>query len=382
MSDVKVAIIDPVGGHGGMDYYCYGLAYGLGQNNVSVRYFTCDLTTTQFFDNVQTVLGFKKIWSGGVILRGIKYLAGHFEVFRSLSRNKMRLIHLHFFALGVEQLAVLVMARLFRLQTIVTLHDVNSFYKSSNKTIARVCLRLISGIIVHNQSSFNSLMLKDKQHPPVAVIPHGNYLPFIKCAAQRKERGPIFSLLFFGQIKKTKGLDLLLQAVANVKKRGLKIHLVVVGKPWKTDINHYLGLIDQLNLADVVETCFKFIPNEKVADYYQAADLVVLPYTEIYQSGVLLLSMSYGRSVLCSDLPAFKEVVEHQVTGLIFKSGDIESLTDKIVEAVNCPDLLQKISAGAGRLMRDKFDWVQIGAETKRFYSKVFSAEVSDLPND
>ena len=64
----------------------------------------------------------------------------------------------------------------------------------------------------------------------------------------------------------------------------------------------------------------RFISHSDVSYYYSAADIVILPYRKIYQSGVLMMSLSYKKPVVVSDLPSFKEIIDDNRTGYVFES--------------------------------------------------------------
>lgn len=106
----------------------------------------------------------------------------------------------------------------------------------------------------------------------------------------------------------------------------------------------------------------------EVAFYYRAADLVVLPYRKIYQSGVLLMAMSYQVPVLVSDLPGMLEVVQDEDTGFVFKTGNHQSLQACLLKILEYPRLLAEVSQKASALMRNKYDWANIGLSTKKLY--------------
>lgn len=369
---MKIAVIEPVGGHGGMDYYDYGLASGLGLNNVNVLFFTCDKTQKRAYENVETFLLFRNLWSGNLISKSIKYLFGHLKAFGISKKKDAKIIHLHFFFFRGIDLIVLLLSKFFRLKAVVTIHDVSSFHNKSNSFVEKNCYRLMNGVIVHNFVSFNMVKSKIKEQKPISITPHGNYLPFIEPVNANRNTKTCFNVLFFGQIKEVKGLDLLLQAIALIVKRGFtKVKLVIKGRAYKNDLSNYERLIYSLGISEYVECDFRYIPDDEVTKAYQDADLVILPYREIYQSGVLLLSMSYGRPVLCSDLLPFKEVVEDGISGLLFKSENINDLADKIQFCIENPEKLDKISCKANEIIREKFDWRNIGLKTKHFYEKI-----------
>lgn len=363
-----VGIVEPVGGHGGMDYYDYGLALGLGNNNIEVRYYTCSETNIRSYGNVTTIICFEKMWKKGIIAKSVKYLNGHLKAFVDLKKNQAKVVHMHFFTFRTIDVLVIAMAKLFGLTAIGTVHDVNSFDKKSSIIIEQICYKLLNGIIVHNKTSCDILQRKQTVNKNISIIPHGNYLPFISPVDGKRETSGPFTILFFGQIKKVKGVDVLLRSIYNVKKRGHTVKLIIAGRAWKDDLSEYLNLINSLDLGDIVETDFRYIPDEEVASFYDRSDLVVLPYKEIYQSGVLLLAMSYGKPVLCSDLPAFREIVEHGETGYLFRSEDSDDLASQIIYLLTSRNDLN--TDKARKLIAEKFDWTQIGTLTKNFYDK------------
>ncbi|WP_316633668.1 glycosyltransferase [uncultured Flavobacterium sp.] len=231
----SIGIIEPVGGHGGMDYYDYGLAMGLGADNVEVLFYTCDETTERTYKKVITILHFKRMWNRNFLVKVFKYLNGHYSAILDLKKRDIRIIHLHFFTFRSIDLLILWFAWLNKIKRVVTIHDVNSFDKKANVFFEKKCFKYIDGIIVHNKSSLNILDDKFKLSIPKVIIPHGNYLPFINPISNFKPKNTEkFSLLFFGQIKKVKGLDILLQALSVLKKKNVMLSWLLQEKLGKT----------------------------------------------------------------------------------------------------------------------------------------------------
>jgi len=368
----KIALIEPVGGHGGMDYYDYGLAQGLGANDVEVFFYTSSNTKVRQYSNVTTLIYFRKMWKRNFFIKVSKYLVGHYLAIRDVKNRGVKIIHLHFFSFRSIDLLILWFASLSNSKIIATIHDIDSFDKKANSFIERKCFKYIDGIIVHNQSSLNALNNKFDVSVPKTVISHGNYLPFIDDISNMKKENPEkFTLLFFGQIKKVKGLDVLLEASSIAKSNGCKIELIIAGKPWKSDLNYYEKLIKKFQLEDIVKTNFRYIPDEEVSNFYKEADLVVLPYREIYQSGVLLLTLSYGKPVLCSDLEPFKEIIIDNESGFLFDNGSPRHLAAKIEEIALDRDNLRRVAGNTNGMIRDRYDWIKIGGLTKTFYSEI-----------
>jgi glycosyltransferase involved in cell wall biosynthesis len=366
-------IIEPIGGHGGMDYYDYGLGYGLAKNGVNIRFYTCDKTKIRTYENVTTITSFKKMWNANILVKSYKYLLGHYKAFKDLKANKSKLAHLHFFTFRIIDLICLILGKSLGLKLVVTIHDITALDASANSVVEHYCYKLMDTVIVHNKYSYMKLRSKHSVSIPIRIIPHGNYLPFIAPIDKQNNQDSVFTLLFFGQIKKVKGVDILLEAVAYVANKGYKLVLLLAGKPWKTDLQYYQRLIKDLKIEEIVKTDFRYIPDDEVPLFYSKADLVVLPYREIYQSGAVLLAMSYNKPVLCSNLNSFKEIINHQQNGLLFKNEDIEDLSNKIIYAMNNKSSLQLLAENSTKIIKDKFDWINVGKLTKEIYNNCLS---------
>ncbi|NJB72640.1 glycosyltransferase involved in cell wall biosynthesis [Saonia flava] len=368
MNVKKISIIEPIGAYGGMDYYDYGLSYGLGQNKLAVLYFTCANIQDRDFKNVILFKSFGDVWSTKGFMRGFIFLKGYFTSFLISKKQKSDIFHFHFFSLGILNLIVLLMASLFKQKKVVTLHDIDPFYGNSIGLIEKLSLRLVNGVIVHNQASKEELLSKGVKLPDLAIIPHGNYLPFVEILP-RPERSKTINILFFGQIKEVKGLEVLLNAMKIVVEENKNYRLTIVGRPWKTDGAMYERMILDLDLSDFVERHFRFIKDEEVASFYKNAHVVVLPYKKIYQSGVLLLTLSYGRTVITSNLEPFREIITDNENGFIFESENSKDLASCILK-LNYNSIIETTS-NSKKLIEKNFNWINIGHKTLNFYSSL-----------
>ena len=178
-------------------------------------------------------------------------------------------------------------------------------------------------------------------------------------------------LLFFGMIKKVKGLEVLLQAMKKVIANNSDVFLVIAGRVWENDFSIYQKIINDNNLSDYCLIHNKFIPHEDVDHYYASADLVVLPYKRIYQSGVLMMSMSYEKAVIVSDLPPLIEVVEDMKTGFVFESENSESLSEKLNRILSDKNKLEEVRIEGSNYIKSKYDWLEIGKEMKKSYQSI-----------
>lgn len=372
MSKLNISILEPVGGHGGMEYYDYGLCEGLANSGeAEVHFFTCNKTEVREHPGVTTVKSFGDVWNRSGFGKLRAFLGGYRKAFKQSQENSAAIVHFHFFQVSWLNLWVLLMARKYRFNKVLTLHDVDPLANKSFSFVHKWTYKLVDKVIVHNAFSKDELSKKPIEKRKVEVIPHGNYLPFITPKPQQKSDR--LELLFFGQIKEVKGLNILLEAMQKVTQEEPTIHLTIAGRPWKTDKSSYEQKIQDLGLESSVTTNFSYIPNEEVSEYFAKADVVVLPYKRIYQSGVLLLSMSYGVPCLASDLPPFEEIIQEGHNGFTFASESVDSLSEKILEIARKKDELPTIAANSRQLLDTTYDWNNIGKRVFELYTSMIT---------
>jgi len=272
---------------------------------------------------------------------------------------------------------------LFQKRIVVTVHDVDSFAGSvrGKKIITKFIYRLADRIIVHNKVSMEELAAIGVPSRKIAIIPHGHYLNYrgdIPSQSIARDRLGIDSsakiILFFGQIKLTKGLDQLIEALPKVASEIPNILLLIAGRPWKANFAVYESLIEKLNVKPLCRLHVGFVPDQDVATYYAAADVVALPYRRIYQSGVLLMAMSYSRPVIVSDLPGMTEIVKDGINGYVFTNGSTDALADVLVRALKSEQQCQIYSDHALLYIKEHHDWDRIGESTASLYREVLES--------
>lgn len=148
-------------------------------------------------------------------------------------------------------------------------------------------------------------------------------------------------LLFFGYIRKYKGLDLLIESLKIISETSpqLNFKLLIAGE-FYDDKENYLKLIDELKLNDRIKIFDNYIPNEKVKDFFIASDLVVLPYRSATQSGILNLAYGFNLPVVITNVGGLSEFVIPEQTGVIAEFADAKSISLAILKYF---DLVDKI---------------------------------------
>jgi glycosyltransferase involved in cell wall biosynthesis len=214
-------------------------------------------------------------------------------------------------------------------------------YVTHTEALAHSIRQLISGarVVVHPHPVFDY---------PAAV----GALP---------RRAPL-ELLMFGLLRPYKGLDVLLEALAACKTRSPK--LSVVGECWQSP-----AIIQQqvarLDLEHRVELVLRYVPDAEAAEYFQRADIVMLPYRTVTGSGVLPLAFHYERPVVASDLPGFRELIAERRTGWLVPPGDPAALARLIDEELSRETAIamqQNVRDTRRRLSFDHFASTLLGA--------------------
>ena len=379
---IKVAIIDHLGAHGSSHhFYLFGQAKGLIENSVNVSLYTNSSTNNPEIQDLAFYQFYQNIFnSNNKITALIRYLFGSIKSHLHARLNSCNIFHYHLFGSSLLVLFNMFLAKLLFVKIVVTIHDVRSFSDNNESPLyTRLIYFLTDSIFTHNIFSKKEIVKYHKSFAKkITIIPHGNYLPFIENQEDQKASRLRLDigldkkvLLFFGMIKKVKSLDLLLLAMPEIIKRNPNAILLVAGKPWKDDFTYYQDIIDRLKIHNNCLLNIKFISHQDVKHYYCASDIVILPYKEIYQSGVLMMSMCFGKPVVVSDLDSFKEIVDDQETAFFFKSGDINSLSNVVNKVLENHNLSEKVRTQGFELVKTKYSWMEIGRKTRDAYYKI-----------
>ena len=127
-------------------------------------------------------------------------------------------------------------------------------------------------------------------------------------------------ILFFGFIRKYKGLDLLFEAMADPRIRAAGIRLLVAGEFYE-DEKGYLDQIEKLGIGDLLLMRTQFIPDRDVARYFCAADLVVQPYRNATQSGVTPLAYHFEKPMVVTNVGGLPSMVPDYRAGLVCEAA-------------------------------------------------------------
>ncbi|PJJ61295.1 glycosyltransferase [Hymenobacter chitinivorans] len=207
--------------------------------------------------------------------------------------------------------------------------------RPGDRPLTRYFLSACHGFVTMSRSVLADLRrLHFKQ--PAQYQPHPLYdnfgaLKAKPAALQALGLDPKFGyLLFFGFIRAYKGLDILLEAFADPRLRQLPVKLIVAGEYYE-DAAPYEALIKQYELESRLVRATDFIPNEKVADYFCAADMVVQPYKNATQSGVSQIAYHFERPMLVTDVGGLAELIPDGEVGYVVRPMP-KAIADALVD--------------------------------------------------
>ena len=307
------------------------------------------------------------------IVQTINFLIGMIKSCWHCKTNSINTVIVHVFSTHNMAFLTFLICKIFRLKIVTISHDVFSFTQQDNKHFHNLIYNHWSDkIVVHNKYSYNHLIsqINASVHEKVSIIKHGAFIdlpnPQIsKSLARQKLKldDKRQYILFFGRIKSTKRLDVMLQAMPHIDE---SVHLIIAGHTGKEDFRKYQAIIDEHNLSQRIVLDINYITEEKRELYFKATDAMTLPYELIFQSGVLLMALSYAIPVVASKIPPFEEVINDGKSGLLFEKGNADDLANKLNTLLNNKELMNEMPEKAISHMKTDFSWDNIAADYVR----------------
>jgi glycosyltransferase involved in cell wall biosynthesis len=240
--------------------------------------------------------------------------------------------------------------------------------KILEETILGLSEKLVSfqTIIVHTQNDKDEL-LKAQKYPEeiITVIPHGAYSFFKNYGG--KVQGQNNCILFFGNIRKYKGLEYLIKAVPLVSKEIPDIKIVIAGEG---SLDAYNELLDEVG-RQRFEIHNEFIPDEQVSELFQRATIVVLPYSEMSgQSGIINIAFAFGKPIVASDVGGIHEVLNDGEAGYLVPPKNPEALARAIIRILSNEKLRVQMGEKAAQKALKELSWDNIATKHIEVYKK------------
>lgn len=308
------------------------------------------------------------------------------RVFHILWNNKFELF---------DRTALMLYYKLLGKKIVFTAHNVNAGRRDSNDSLLnrltlRIQYRLADHIFVHTEKMKNELRDEFRvREEAITVIPYG-----VNNAVPNTDLGPgearrllgirdgERTILFFGNIGPYKGLEFLVAAFQRVVARSADYRLIIAGK-LRGGCEKYWDEIQRTISQDVsrgrIIQKIEYIPDEDTELYFKAADVFVVPYTYIFQSGVLFLGYSFGLPVIATDVGSLREDIIEGRTGFLCRPCDPVDLA-RTIEVYFESDLFRDLESRRQEI-RDyaeaRHSWDVVGEMTRNVYAELLGTDLS-----
>ena len=247
-------------------------------------------------------------------------------------------------------------------------HSGGAFYRQIGEDLLqRFFVRQASAIIVHGQAMRRLFFECYGERDNVHSLMHGD-LSFYKNIASGEMATPCNDLspviLFFGNLRPDKGLDLLALVIPKVLNRRSDAQFVIVGSG---DVSP-LAAVSHLAQVKIVN---EYVPHSEVDAYFRSASLLVLPYRDATQSGVIPVAYSYGIPVVATAVGGLIDVVVEGVTGMLTPANDPDAFADAVLKMLDDPERLKNMGRFAEDFCKAELSWDSIAVKTLSVYSNL-----------
>lgn len=293
-------------------------------------------------------------------LRSIRNLFLSLKLVRHL--KKYDIIHIN----GTSGVLPFFILLLKREKTFITIHDiiphsgVKSRFGFATKIVNYIC-KAGYPVNVLNRFDYNYCIEKyPSNSSKFTYIPFGVLDVFMSFTPKKMINSDI---LFFGRIEEYKGLKYFVNSVSILRKTGNKIVAIIAGSG---DIAPELR--QQIKENDII-LINKHLSNTELTGLLIGTKVVICPYTDTTQSGVVMTSFSLGKPVIASAIGSFKDMIINGYNGFLFEPGNSEDLADQIRKAIS-PDTLKILENGVEDFTNNssEYAWEKIAENYLKFY--------------
>ncbi len=274
-----------------------------------------------------------------------------------------------FFAFSLGRVARILKKICSQAKIISVMHNVIPHEKrTGDDFLTRFYLKQNDGFVVLNEKSKDDL-LKLKPDAKYIVLPHPLYDHYgnkIEKTEARKKLGippDKKVMLFFGLIRSYKGVDLILEVLAELDE---SYYLIIAGEVYGS-FDKYKEIIKKNLLENRVLLQTKFIPESEIALYFSAADVCVLPYRSGTQSGIEGVSYHFGLPVIVTDVGGLKETVEKYNTGLIVSRPETGLVKEAVIKYFDVESSLRSTLETNIAEYKKQYSWDKFSGELEKF---------------
>lgn len=300
-----------------------------------------------------------------------------------------QVLNLHWWSLPLAPILIVIaaLARLRRVPVVTTVHNVEPHNGGSLafRLASRLLFALSDRLIVHSHDNAGHLARLYPSSDGKTIVSRMGVAdfrrgrPVDRAAARTRLALPQDRsvLLMFGAVRDYKGIPDALTAMASVTGAAPDTLLLVAGSGWH-DEQRYREMVDRLGLAAHVRLDLRYIPEPEVHDYFAAADMLLLPYTQFSaQSGAGISALGYGLPLVVSRCGSLPELVVDPAS--VVAPGDPTALAQRIARILRDPALYARL-ADDSRSLSGAHSWPEICARLCAEFSALTDAEPRPAP--
>jgi glycosyltransferase involved in cell wall biosynthesis len=377
-------------GRGGLAHYVYNLSCAMAERGHEVTLMTTaryELESRLLPPNFRVIQALARISQqtdaalprfASRLVRRLEAIVDALFVARFARRLRPDVIHLH--CTNPIALLYLALLRVLRVPVVATAHVVTSHERTRLLDAVYGRIHRISPLIIAHSDFDRKRLLEEFAIDPgrVVVISHGEYgfferggeVPDRETARRSLGLEPRSEVaLFFGYIREYKGLDVLLEAWPEVAEARPEARLVVAGDPVRLEPARRRELENWTTRLAAVQR-FEYIPFSDVTRYFATADVLVMPYRHISQSGVLFLALSLGVPVVATRVGGLSEVLRDGDSALLVPPEAPDALAESLIRILGDSELRERLTLG-GRRVAEQHSWSLIAERTEAVFAEL-----------
>ena len=313
-------------------------------------------------------------------------------LFNAFTNSGADIIHLHWqhpflldktkFRMIVKSLLFIIqlsIIKIFGIKLIWTVHNLKNHentHEGLEIFFSRIIARYADAIIAHGEAAKLDIqrVFKVKKIDKIVVIQHGNYLNAYKNTVYREEARHRLNLsstdltfLCLGRVRPYKGV---LELIESFQKLDSSLsRLIIAGTPQDKQL---VNLIEKKAGGNSsIRLILRFIPDDEIQIFMNAADIVILPYRDILVSGAAILGMSFGKAIIAPRLGCIPDILD-SLGSFLYDPDDQDCLLNVMKQALVSRIRLREMGDHNLELAK-KLDWENIAASTYNLYEKCLS---------
>lgn len=381
---------------GGQDiHYALGLLSGLVPHELDIEFIGNDHWKDSYVINSKNVIYYnlRGDQSGAAplkekVLRVLKY---YVKLIQYAATTNSKLFHIQWLNKFTyfDRTLLNIYYKSLGKKIIFTAHDIN--YRKlvgTDSLINNLSLKfmywIVDHIVVHTERMKAELVENyNVQEKKISIIPFGINEVMPKTELTRVQAKKKLNLkdndkylLFFGNIAPYKGLEYLILAFAHLREISGDIKLIIAGRI-KVDCREYWAsienIIEKYGFEDLIVKRIEYIPEVEAEIYFKAADVLILPYKNIFQSGLIYTAYNFGLPVIATDTGSLKDDVIIGKTGFICRPEDPKDLAEKVMLYYNS-NLFKDLKVTREKIIqhaKENHSWELTGQRTYNLYKKI-----------